>query len=148
MSSNGLYLAPYSSPERARTKRKLILSVDDDLNVLYARYKLLAAAGYAVLSACDGVQALGIFGSEKVDLVLVDFMLPGMDGGLVAEAMKANKPHIPVVMISGVEVPEQSLSVCDGHLHKADGPEPLLRTIRELLNPAPIPVAERSEQVS
>jgi CheY-like chemotaxis protein len=109
---------------------------------------LLAGAGYAVLSACDGVQALDIFGSEKVDLVLVDYALPGMNGGIVAEGMKAHMPQVPVVMVSGGGVPDQYLSICDGHVRKTDGPELLLRTIRELLFPASSPVVERSQKAS
>lgn len=133
------YLASYSSPVTARDDRKLILSVDDDLGVLFSRYKLLAAAGYAVLSACDGVQALGIFSSERVDLVLVDYHLEGMHGGYVAEAIKAHLPEVPVVMVTTAEVPEQYLSICDAHVPKTAGPEHLLHSIRRLLFPAQSP---------
>lgn len=81
MRPDQLYLTPYSSPVAAREERKLILSVDDEVGVLFSRYKLLAAAGYAVLSASDGVQALGLFSSEKFDLVILDYNLPEMHGG-------------------------------------------------------------------
>lgn len=148
MSANEFYIASYSSPLTARADRKLILSVDDELGVLYARYKLLAAAGYAVLSASDGVQALGVFGQQKVDLVLLDYALPHMDGGMVAEAMKAHRPTVLVVIVSAADVPNQCLSICDGHVQKAQGPEPLLRTIRQLLYPASSPVVECSHQAS
>jgi hypothetical protein len=40
------------------------------------------------------------------------------------------------------------VAICDGHVHKGDGPEPLLRIVKQLLSPASLPVAERSEQVS
>lgn len=148
MTTHELYVVPYSSPTTARVDRKLILSVDDELGVLYARYKLLDAAGYAVLSASDGVQALGIFGQQKVDLVLLDYALPQMDGGVVAEAMKTYRPHVPVVIVSGAEVPKQCLSICDGHVQKGDDPEQLLRTIRQLLFPTSSPEIDRSEKAS
>ena len=132
-----------SSPIASQDGRKLILSVDDQLGVLYSRYKLLAAAGYAVLSATDGVQALQIFGSSKVDLVLLDFMLQGMDGGLVADAMKAHSPGIPILMVSGVEVPEECLAKVNGFVRKGDGPDSLLKSIRELTATKPVRLVPR-----
>jgi CheY-like chemotaxis protein len=143
MNSEPEYAKSMSSPAAAQESRKLILSVDDQLGVLYSRYKLLSAAGYAVLSATDGVQALQIFGSSKVDLVLLDFMLQGMDGGLVADAMKAHSPEIPIVMVSGVEVPEECLSRVNGFVRKGDGPDCLLKCIRELTAPKPIRLVPR-----
>jgi CheY-like chemotaxis protein len=143
MSSDPMYNKQMSSPALAQNGRKLILSVDDQLSVLYTRYKLLSAAGYAVLSATDGVQALQIFGSNPVDLVLLDFMLQGMDGGLVADAMKAHSPNIPILMVSGVEVPQDALEKVNGFVRKGDGPDSLLRSIRELTTPKPTRLVPR-----
>src|SRR5271169_4728872 len=69
-----------------------ILSVDDDAAVLYSRQKILEAAGYYVLSASDGKQALGYFAAVLVDLVVVDYAMPGMNGGMVARFMKTKRP--------------------------------------------------------
>lgn len=143
MTSDPIYNKQMSSPAAAQNDRKLILSVDDQLGVLYSRYKLLSAAGYAVLSATDGVQALQIFGSSKVDLVLLDFMLQGMDGGLVADAMKAHSPNVPILMVSGVDVPEHCLSKVNGFVRKGDGPDCLLQSIRELTTAKPIRLVPR-----
>jgi CheY-like chemotaxis protein len=143
MNPDPMYNKQMSSPAAAQSGRKLILSVDDQLGVLYTRYKLLSAAGYAVLSATDGVQALQIFGNSKVDLVLLDFMLQGMDGGLVADAMKAHSPDIPILMVSGVEVPEDCLVKVNGFIRKGDGPDSLLKSIRELTASRPIRLVPR-----
>jgi CheY-like chemotaxis protein len=143
MSSEPIYNKQTSSPGAAQNGRKLVLSVDDQLGVLYTRYKVLSAEGYAVLSATDGVQALQIFGSNPVDLVLLDFALQGMDGGLVADAMKAHSPDIPIVMVSGVEVPEECLKKVNGFVRKGDGPDSLLKSIRELTALKPIRLAPR-----
>lgn len=132
-----MYNKQYSSPTSAQEGRKLILSVDDELGVLYTRYKLLAAAGYAVLSATDGVQALQIFGSNPVDLVLLDYALQGMDGGLVADAMKTHSPHVPIIMVSGIDVPEDCLAKVNKFVRKGEGPELLLQSIREFTSTAP-----------
>jgi len=118
--------------------RKLILSVDDELSVLYSRYKLLSSAGYAVLSATDGVQALQIFGSNAIDLVLLDFLLEGMDGGSVADGMRAYKPEVPILMVSGVTVPSECLAKVNGFVCKSDGAEALLKSISGLMCPKPI----------
>jgi CheY-like chemotaxis protein len=112
---------------------KLILSVDDDSRVLFARYKLLSSAGYNVISANDGVQALQLFGSNPVDLVLLDYALPMMDGGLVAEAMKEYEPDVPIIMISGVDVPKECLTKANHSVHKGEDPGILLDVIRDLL---------------
>jgi len=143
MSSGPMYNKSMSSPASSQDGRKLVLSVDDQLGVLYSRYKLLSAAGYAVLSATDGVQALQIFGSNQVDLVLLDFMLQGMDGGLVADAMKAHRPTVPILMVSGVEVPEDCLSKVNGFVRKAEGPDSLLKSIRELTASKPMRLVPR-----
>lgn len=83
-----------SLPAPVQQGRKLILSVDDELGVLYSRYKPLSAAGYAVVSATDGIQALQIVSSDPIDFVLPDFILEGMNGGKVADMMKAIRPDI------------------------------------------------------
>jgi len=137
-----------SSRKPARQDRPMILSVDDSLNTLFSRYKVLNSEGYAVLSATDGVQALQIFYQNIVDLVLLDFDLQGMHGGLVAEAMKAAAPDVPIIVVSGVEVPEHYIAMCDGYVRKGDGPEVLLGAIRQLLSPASLPAIDQSLKVS
>ena len=127
-----MYKKEASSPASAQDERKLILSVDNQLNLLNARYKLLSAAGYAVLSASDGAEALEIFGSKPVDLVVLDYVLQGMDGGLLADAMKAHRPNVPIVLVSGAEVPQECLAIVNAFVRKGDGPEPLLKAIRQL----------------
>lgn len=139
MTSEAMYQKDSSTPLSGRDGRKLILSVDDELGVLYTRYKLLATHGFAVLSATDGVQALQIFGNSPVDLVLLDFALPGMDGGMVAEAMKEYRRDVPIIIVSGVEVPPKCLATANGYVRKGEGPEPLLHSIRQLLATTPKP---------
>lgn len=48
--------------------------------------------------------------------------------------MKAAAPEVPIIMVSGADVPEQYIAMCDGYVRKADGPERLLRVVRELLS--------------
>jgi two-component system alkaline phosphatase synthesis response regulator PhoP len=120
-------------PTYAHKRRHLILSVDDEPSLLQTREQLLQFSGYEVLSAANGEKALEIFATHPVDLVLLDFRMPGMDGGIVAQQMKRRKPQIPVVMVSANEVPDEALSCVDGFIAKGQHPNVLLEQIRPLL---------------
>ena len=79
-----------------------ILVVDDEEDILeLVRYNL-AREGYRVVCATTGEQALNKAGSEPFDLIVLDLMLPGIDGLEVAKRLK-NKPetrHIPIIMLT------------------------------------------------
>lgn len=74
-----------------------------------------------------------MFAAQPVDLVLLDYVMPGMDGGVVAREIKKHKPRVPVVIVSASPVDERSLSCVDCFINKGDGPVFLLKMIRELL---------------
>ena len=82
-----------------------ILVVDDiDANVRLLQAKLQAEY-YDVLTAHDGVTALAIAASEKPDIVLLDVMMPGMDGFQVCQRLKEDPEtrHIPVVLVTALD---------------------------------------------
>lgn len=110
-----------------------ILSVDDEPGILITRQAILEKEGYKVLSAVDGEQALGLFAVQAVDLVLLDYLMPRMDGGAVAQEMKKRKPLVPVIMVSGSSVPEDTLTCVDCFVRKGEGPALLLEKIERLL---------------
>lgn len=111
-----------------------ILSVDDDAAVLYSRQMILQAAGYNVLSACDGKQALGFFAAVLVDLVVLDYAMPGMNGGAVARFMKARRPLVPIVLVSGLSIDDKTAAGVDCCFRKGEGaPALLLERIGQLL---------------
>ena len=112
-----------------------ILSVDDEPGILFTRQKLLQNAGYEVLSAADGEQALHFFATHDVDLVLLDYLMPGMDGGFIARTMKQHKPLVPVIIVSASPVDEQGLACVDCFVRKGQGPALLLEKIKQLLTP-------------
>lgn len=120
-------------PTYAHKQRHLILSVDDEPRLLETREKLLQHVGDEILSAADGVQALEIFAAHPVELVLLDFRMPGMDGGIVAQQMKRRKPLVPVVMVSANQVPKEVLRCVDGFIVKGQRPDVLLEQIKPLL---------------
>ena len=77
-----------------------VLVVEDDAKNIDVLLKLLD--GYDVLVATDGVQALEVLKQEPVDLVLMDILMPGMDGFQVCERIKAQDDlsHIPVIFLT------------------------------------------------
>lgn len=84
-----------------------ILVVDDiPANVKLLEARLLAEY-FDVLTAADGYEALAICDRNQVDLILLDIMMPGIDGFEVCERLKANPKtsHIPVVMVTALDQP-------------------------------------------
>jgi CheY-like chemotaxis protein len=120
--------------DRASDNPKLILSVDDEAGILYTRQKILEAAGYDVLSAADGEQALGFFAAIVVDLVLLDYAMPGIDGGKVAQQMKASRPLVPIILVTGLPIEKQSIPCVDWIYVKGDNPVLLLEKVDQLLS--------------
>ena len=82
-----------------------ILIVDDLAPNLHLLEVKLAAQYYDVLTAMSGEKALEIAGHEKLDLILLDAMMPGMNGFEVCKRLKTNPAtwHIPVIMVTALE---------------------------------------------
>jgi len=80
----------------------LILAVDDEVNILELLKFNLTKEGYQVITATEGQQALKYAREEKPDLIILDIMLPGMDGYDVCRILKADRETagIPVIMLS------------------------------------------------
>src|SRR6266849_1697137 len=80
----------------AMPRKSLILFVDDEWNGLEGRKMLFEEAGWKVLVASSGAEALQLFASNPVDLVLLDYHMPGMNGDVVAAHMKASQSDVPI----------------------------------------------------
>src|SRR5262245_9283275 len=112
-------------------KDSTVLIVDDSPDYLEATAKLLEREGLEVLCAATGPEALEILRSIKVDLCLVDVVLPGMSGEeLVVELRKFN-PFVQVILqtaYGGTPPPRERLQRLDiqGYFDKSEGPERLL----------------------
>jgi len=83
-----------------KTNRK-ILVVDDDAVVGKSFERVLSVKGYAVVTAHDGPEALEKINNERYDAVFTDIKMPGMSGIEVAERIKATRPWLPVVIVTG-----------------------------------------------
>ena len=80
--------------------KQRILAVDDDPNNIEILQYLLNKEGYEVLTASDGHEAVRVFGQQMPDLVLMDVMMPGMDGFEACQKIKAIKEDIPIIMLT------------------------------------------------
>ena len=95
---------------------------------------ILEAAGYDVVNATSGAQALGIFSTVLVDLVVLDYAMPGVNGGEVAKVFKTRRPELPILIVSGRQVEQEILYCVDGFLVKGESAELLLQKIEHLLS--------------
>lgn len=112
-----------------------ILCVDDDPGTLKARRLLLEAAGYFVVTASSGEEALNILAqTAAVDLVILDFSMGPMNGDVLAGKLRERYPELPLVAVSALEeLPGSFLSSLNRRVRKAQSPEVLLSVISEVL---------------
>jgi len=78
-----------------------VLVVDDDPVVGKSFDRVLSGKGYAVITARNGEEALSKLNAEDYDVVFTDIKMPGMSGLEVAERVKASRPWLPVVIVTG-----------------------------------------------
>lgn len=112
-----------------------ILCIDDEPAVLAMEKALLESAGFRVLAFSSGREAINVFGSEDVDVVLMDYWLPGMNGIQVAQVMKKLKPGVLILFLSAFsELPGETAGLAYGWITKGEtGPEELLSQLRALV---------------
>ncbi len=81
---------------------KIVLLVDDDQDVRTAARALLAHFGCIVIEEADGRAAVArVAGAERIDMVLIDFAMPGLTGADAAERIRAIRPKLPILLITG-----------------------------------------------
>jgi CheY-like chemotaxis protein len=114
---------------------KVILCVDDEGLGLSVRKMLLESQGYRVLTAENGADALVLSSSESLDLVILDYSMPTMNGDVVAERIKELRPDLPILMLSAyVDLPSETLALVDKSITKGEPPRVLLEAVAQLLN--------------
>ena len=114
--------------------RPTILCVDDYETSLAGWCLYLQRAGYSVTTARTGQEGLERFAVSPVDLVLLDYAMPGGNGDDVAATMKRIKPDVSILLFSGVpHVPEKARLHVYAFLQKGQSPEVVMNKIRELL---------------
>jgi DNA-binding response OmpR family regulator len=94
-----------------------ILVVDDDTSVLSVLKRGLAYEGFAVDTAPDGAEGLRVAGERSPDLVILDIMMPGLDGLEVLRRLRAADAQLPVIMLTAKDAPADQIA---GLEHGAD----------------------------
>ena len=126
-----------------------ILVADDDKNTRRLMRAILEEAGYTVSLAENGQEALSVLDHEHIDLVVLDVMMPGMDGYAFTEAVRASSSELPILMVSAKQLPEDRrmgfLVGTDDYMTKPVDEEEMLLRIRALLRRARIVSEHRIE---
>ena len=117
-----------------------ILVVDDDPNVQRLLQYTLKQEGYEVVIAADGAEGFRLWGAEAPDLILLDVMLPKLDGYQVATKIRTEEGttgHVPIIMLTAEREVEQKVrglrAGADDYLIKPFHPAELLARIKSLL---------------
>lgn len=127
-----------------------ILVVDDDKNTRLLVQKVLESERYIVYTACNGEEALKVMDSEHIDLVIVDIMMPVMDGYELTQILRGNDNNLPILMVSAKQLPNDRkkgfLVGIDDYITKPIDEEEMLLRIKALLRRARI-ANERKIQI-
>lgn len=117
----------------AKLQGAVLLCIDDDEEVLECEKSFLESFGYTVLTAASGSQGLELASLHLVDVVIVDYLMPEMNGQEVAMKMRRLIPEVPIIMLSAtIDVPEQILILVDGFITKDSLASQLLPMIAQL----------------
>ena len=117
-----------------------ILVIDDDKHIRYMLKELLEIEGYNVYTAADGEEALDLVFEKHVDLVIVDIMMPKLNGYAFTKEVRKFNMDLPILMISAKQLPDDRkqgfLSGIDDYMSKPIDSEELLLHIKALLRRA------------
>ncbi len=119
-----------------------ILVIDDDAHTRRYLSTILTHAGFAPHTAADAAEALELLKTVSIDLVILDIMMPGMDGYEFASMLRGCRYHLPILMLSARHLPENIKqgfrSGTDDYMTKPADEEELLLRLRALLRRAHI----------
>jgi DNA-binding response OmpR family regulator len=124
----------------ATVTKKKILVVEDEESLLKLQSILLTIRGYTVEGAMDGQAALEAVETMNPDLILLDIMLPKIDGLEICRQVKANEAtrHIPVVMLTAKKYPADRVmgeqAGADAYITKPYKSAMVIKTIQRLLS--------------
>ncbi len=116
-----------------------ILIVDDDLDTLRLVGLMLQHQGYRINAASSGIQAISIVQTDKPDLILLDIMMPEMDGYEVARKLRAdqNTNTIPIIMFTAKTQVDDKVegfeAGADDYLTKPTQPRELFAHVKAVL---------------
>jgi DNA-binding NtrC family response regulator len=92
----------------------MILLVDDEERYRELIARVLTKAGYEVLQAADGIEALSLLEKSKVELVLSDILMPALNGYALVARIRAKWPNMPVILTTGFLSPDAAKTMMNG----------------------------------
>ncbi|MCD6379552.1 response regulator [bacterium] len=118
--------------------KSTILIVDDEIHLVKILRFTLEHEGYRVISAFDGMEAVAKIKSERPDLVILDLMLPGIDGYKVCNRIKQSEElkEIPIIILSARDFENEAIEetiMADLLMQKPFNTENLLTAIDDLI---------------
>ena len=126
-----------------------ILVVDDDKNTRLFLRAVLEDAGYTVTTANNGEDALDVMDKEHIDLVVLDIMMPKMDGYEFTKLLRESQNNLPILMVSAKQLPSDKhkgfAAGTDDYITKPIDDEEMLYRIKALLRRAKIANEHRIE---
>ncbi|MGA2229961.1 MAG: response regulator [Tepidisphaeraceae bacterium] len=122
------------------TSDKKILVADDESHILHVVSLKLRNAGYAIVTACDGQEALELAQQEKPDLIIIDYHMPHLSGLEVCQRLRRERPAdpIPAILLTARGY-DLDMGSAESHgivrmLSKPFSPRQLLATVNEVLS--------------
>lgn len=119
-----------------------ILVVDDDKNTRMLFRAVLEGENYLVSTASNGEEALAVMDKAHIDLVVLDVMMPKLDGYAFTKILRQNQNELPILMVSAKQLPQDKklgfLAGTDDYMTKPVDAEEMLLRIRALLRRAQI----------
>jgi DNA-binding NtrC family response regulator len=116
-----------------------VLCVDDEDSQLALRKMVLEDAGFEFLGVRSGTEALELFRTREIAVVVLDYWMSGMKGTEIAEKMRRLRPTIPLIIVSGFGLLPGEASLVNAWFQKGRlQPEDLVREVKRLFD-RPIP---------
>lgn len=115
-------------------RQQTILCVDDEPLVLTSWAELIASAGYRVLTARGGAEAIRQFSAQTVHAVVLDYEMPGMNGGTVAAHIRQIDSDVPIILhLGGSALASEELALFNRYVSKGEKLSAMLAAIEGAL---------------
>ncbi len=119
-------------------KKSKILWIDDEIDLLKSHFIFLESRGYLIHPCSNGREGISILDKIKIDLVLLDENMPGLNGFETLSIIKQKKPNLPIIMVTKNEeekiIDDAIGSKVSDYLIKPVNPNQILHSLKKILN--------------
>lgn len=123
-----------------------VLCIDDNVLGLAVRKAMLETRDYTVFTADNGPAGLEIAVREPLDLVVLDYEMPDMDGSRVAQQLRRDCPSVPILLLTGYpgRIPKSLLTAVDAFVVKGSPPNVFLNEVERIARAERAPLEPES----